>query len=363
MGIFRVLIKAPKHITDINPYVPGKPIEELERELGIKGSIKLASNENPLGPSPLAIAEAQRVIATVNRYPDGGSYRLISALSLHLNVRHEEIIIGHGSNELLDIAARTFMQPGDEAVMGHPSFVVYHNSTQKVNGVPVAVALTADKRHDLKSMAAKITKKTKILFIANPNNPTGTIVTREEFDGFMEQVRDDILVVVDEAYFEYVADSFYADSIKHFKSGKAILILRTFSKIYGLAGLRIGYGIANPEIINEMNKVREPFNTNSLAQAAAIAALTDTQHVTGSVAINEAGKAFLYSELSKMNVDFTKTQTNFIYIDVKKDANGIYKKMLQKGMIVRPMGENALRVTVGLPEENESFIRIFKEVI
>ncbi|QWR77693.1 histidinol-phosphate transaminase [Candidatus Magnetomonas plexicatena] len=357
------MIKAPRHITEINPYVPGKPIEELERELGIKGSIKLASNENPLGPSPHAVAEAQKVIASVNRYPDGGSYRLISALSAHLNVRQEEIIIGHGSNELLDIAARTFMLPGDEAVMGHPSFVVYPNSTQKVNGVPVKVALTSDKRHDLRAMADKITPKTKIVFIANPNNPTGTIVTTDEFDAFMDSIRDDILVVIDEAYFEYVTDTMYADSMKHFRGGKTVLILRTFSKIYGLAGLRIGYGVANPKIIAEMNKVREPFNTNSLAQAGAVAALTDTEHVTRSVALNEAGKAFLYEELTKMNLDFTKTHANFIYIDIKKDAKEVYKKMLQKGMIVRPMGENALRVTVGLPKENETFIRIFKEVI
>ncbi|MEO5358144.1 MAG: histidinol-phosphate transaminase [Nitrospirae bacterium YQR-1] len=357
------MIRAPKHVTEINPYVPGKPIEELERELGIKNSIKLASNENPLGPSPMAVAELQMFIPSLNRYPDGGSYRLISALSNHLNVRPEELIVGHGSNELLDIAARTFMQPSDEAVMGHPSFVVYRNCTQKVNAVPVSVALTPDKRHDLRAMAAKITQKTKIVFIANPNNPTGTIVTRDEFDAFMENLRDDILVVVDEAYFEYVQDSRNADSMKHFRAGKTILILRTFSKIHGLAGLRIGYGIAAPEIINEMNKVREPFNTNTLAQAAAVAALADKAHVARSVTANEDGKQFLYNELSKMSVNFTKTETNFLYIDLKKDAKEVYKKMLQKGMIVRPMGESSLRVTIGLQVENEAFVRIFKEVM
>ncbi|HYA27035.1 MAG TPA: aminotransferase class I/II-fold pyridoxal phosphate-dependent enzyme, partial [Thermodesulfovibrionales bacterium] len=283
------MIKPPDYVSAIRPYVPGKPVEELERELGIKGSIKLASNENPVGPSPLAIQAIKGTGHDINRYPDGGGYYLKTALSERLSVSPDNIILGNGSNELLDMVARTYMKPGDEAVMATPSFVVYSMAVQSIGCRAVQIPLK-DFVHDLAAMRAAVTERTRIVFIANPNNPTGTINRSSEFDLFIEGLPNGILTVLDEAYYEYVSDPEYADSMKWFRQRKDILILRTFSKIFGLAGLRIGYGIAVEDIIAEMNKLRPPFNTNSLAQAAAMEALRDSVHVEKSRQINEEGK-------------------------------------------------------------------------
>ncbi|MDP2279015.1 MAG: histidinol-phosphate transaminase, partial [Nitrospirota bacterium] len=356
------MIKAPEHISALRPYIPGKPIEELERELGIKNSIKLASNENPAGPSPAAVrAITAGLKKTLNRYPDGNGYYLKNALAEKLSnqdtgykmqdtkhascimhrascirVSPDEIILGNGSNELIDIAARAFLAPGDEAVMAHPSFVVYSMAVQAGGGKAIQAPLR-DYKHDLDAMLNAVTPKTKMLFIANPNNPTGTMNTKEEFDRLMSKIRDGILVVVDEAYYEYVTDTGYADSFKYFRDSRDILILRTFSKIYGLAGLRIGYGIAHQEIITEMNKVRAPFNTNSVAQKAAIDALKDKDHIKKSREINNRGKKYLYKELSSLGIRHVPTEANFIYMPVA-DSMNIYKKLLHAGVIVRPMG-------------------------
>ncbi|MBI5848758.1 MAG: histidinol-phosphate transaminase [Nitrospirae bacterium] len=355
------MIKPPDYIAVIAPYVPGKPIEELERELGISNSIKLASNENPLGPSPEAVKAIKDSFSDLNRYPDGAGYYLKNALSEMLLITPDELILGNGSNELLDIAARTYLQAGDEAVMASPSFVVYGMAVQSVGGKSIQVPLK-DFRHDLEAMAAAITPKTKMIFIANPNNPTGTINTNDEFDRLMEKITDDMLVVIDEAYYEYVTAPDYADSMKQFRAGKNILILRTFSKIYGLAGLRIGYGIAKKEILTDMNRLREPFNTNSLAQKAALAALRDTAHVANSRKTNNEGREYLYQQLAALNISFVPTEANFIYIPIA-DAVGLNNSMMKKGVITRPMGPRAIRVTIGLPEENRRFIEAFKEVI
>ena len=268
------MIRPPEYVSAIKPYVPGKPLEELERELGIKGSIKLASNENPLGPSPLALEAIRGAGKDLNRYPDGGGFYLKNMLSEKLSVSPDNIILGNGSNELLDIVARTYMRPGDEAVMATPSFVVYSMAVQSTGCRAVQVPLK-DFVHDLAAMREAVTGKTRIVFIANPNNPTGTINRIGEFDRLMEGLPDGVLTVMDEAYYEYVSDPEYADSMKWFREGRDILVLRTFSKIFGLAGLRIGYGIAKEEIVSEMNKLRPPFNTNSLAQVAAMVALGD----------------------------------------------------------------------------------------
>ena len=361
------MIKPPDYITSIKPYVPGKPVEELERELGIKGSVKLASNENPLGPSGKALQalkdfmQAPDPSAGLNRYPDGSGYYLTKSLSEKLRAREEEIILGNGSNELLDIAVRTFIRPGDEAVMAHPSFVVYSMSVQAQGGTPVRVPLK-NYTHDLDAMAGAVTPKTKIVFIANPNNPTGTINKRDEFDRMMKKIPDGVLIVVDEAYYEYVADPDYADSMKHFKAGRDILILRTFSKIYGLAGLRIGYGIANKDIVIEMNKLRPPFNTSSLAQKAALGALQDAEHIDSSRAVNEQGKKYLYKELDALGMKYVPTEANFIYMPLEQDSAELYKKLLKEGIIVRPMGPAEIRVTIGLPDENKRFIESLKKV-
>ncbi len=361
------MIKPPSYISDIKPYVPGKPVEELERELGIKDSVKLASNENPLGPSPLALKAVldhvmnSKSSSSLNRYPDGSGYYIKRALSEKLSVSEEEIILGNGSNELIDIAIRTFIQPADEAVMAHPSFVVYPMSVQAVGGKPVLIPLK-NYIHDLDAMADAVTPKTKMFFIANPNNPTGTINRREEFDRLMKRLPDGVLVVADEAYYEYVTDHEYADSMKHFRSGRDILILRTFSKMYGLAGLRIGYGIARKDIIVEMNKLRPPFNTNSVAQNAALWALKDEEHLKSTMQVNEQGKSFLYKELDSLGLEYVPTEANFIYI-TGQNSGILYNKLLRQGVIVRPVGPEEIRVTIGLPEENKRFIEALKKTV
>lgn len=354
-----------EYVSTIKPYVPGKPIKELERELGIKGSVKLASNENPLGPSQKALKALREFLqdgSELSRYPDGEGYYLKSAISGKLGVGTDEIILGNGSNDLIDIAVRTFMGLGDEAVMAAPSFVVYSMAVRSVGASPIEIPLT-DYRHDLAAMADAITEKTKIIFIANPNNPTGTVNKKNEFEKFMDKIPDGILVIVDEAYYEYVTDPEYPDTLKYFRDGRDILILRTFSKVYGLAGLRIGYGIVRKDIVAEMNKIREPFNTNTLAQLAAMNALTDDRHLKKSIEVNEQGKEFLYRELDSLGIMYVPTEANFIYMPLHVESRIIYDALLRMGVIVRPVGPREIRVTIGVPEENRRFIEAFKIVI
>jgi histidinol-phosphate aminotransferase len=372
----KTVIKPLPYVSEIKPYVPGKPVKELERELGIKDSIKLASNENPLGPSPKALKALKEYLQTgceVHRYPEGSGYYLKNALvekvsecqSVRVSgekIAPDNIILGNGSNEIIDIAVRTFMGPEDEAVMATPSFIIYSMSVRSVGAKAVEVLL-ADYRHDLIKTAEAITDKTKMVFIANPNNPTGTINKRDEFARFMDMVPDGILIVVDEAYHEYVTDSEYPDTLNYFLEGRDILILRTFSKAYGLAGLRIGYGIAGKKIISEMNKIREPFNTNTLAQLAATHALTDDKHLKKTIEVNEHGKEFIYRELNFLGISYIPTEANFIYMPLHSEAKTLYNSLLKHGVIVRPVGQKEIRVTIGLPEENKRFIEALKEVI
>lgn len=362
------MIRPPSYVSEIKPYVPGKPIEELERELGITDSVKLASNENPIGPSVKAIKVLlegimrQDVSSGINRYPDGSGYYLKKAISEKLSVGEDEIILGNGSNELIDIAVRTFIQPGDEVIMGNPSFVVYFSSVHAQGAKAVQVPLK-NYTHDLDAMADAITSKTKMLFIANPNNPTGTINKKEEMSRMMERIPDGVLIVADEAYIEYVTDPEYAESMKYLKDGRDVLILRTFSKIYGLAGLRIGYAIAPKYIITEMNKLRPPFNTSTLAQKAALAAIQDDEHIQASRAVNENGKQYLYEELDKLGIKYIPTQANFIYMILEQNSAEIYENLLREGVIVRPVGQKEIRVTIGLTEENKRFIESLSKFI
>ena len=348
------MIPVAENIRTIAPYVPGKPIEELERELGISGSIKLASNENPLGPSSKAVAAIRKALEGLNRYPDGSGFFLSRALAKELGVDLAQVILGNGSNELIELAVRTFVQPGDEVVSADPSFVVYKMITQAAGGTNVIVPCK-DMRHDLDAMAERITQKTRIVFIANPNNPTGTMNTKAEMDRFMGRVPDHVLVAVDEAYFEYVTRADYPDSLDYLREGRNVLALRTFSKIYGLAGLRIGYGITPAPIVEMMNKVRQPFNTNSLAQIGALAALADRKHVERSVTMNNEGKQFLYREFDRLGIAYIPTEANFIMFETALEGREVYGRLLKTGVIVRPMGPKKLRVTIGLPEENRRF--------
>lgn len=356
------MINVSDNIKNISPYVPGKPLEELERELGISGSIKLASNENPLGPSPRAVNAIRKALEGLNRYPDGSGFYLSQALAKNLGVELNEVILGNGSNELIELAVRTFVQAGDEVISADPSFVVYKLVTQAANGTNVIVPCK-DMRHDLDAMAERITPKTRIVFIANPNNPTGTMNTKAEMDRFMAKVPDHVLVAVDEAYFEYVTRADYPDSLDYLRDGRNILALRTFSKIYGLAGLRIGYGITKPEIAEPMNKVRQPFNTNSLAQTAALAALSDRKHVEKSVTVNNEGKQFLYREFDRLGISYIPTETNFIMFETAFEGKEVYDRLLKTGVIIRPMGPKKLRVTIGLPEENKRFAAELETIV
>ncbi len=360
------MIKPNQFIKDLIPYVPGKPVEELERELGIKNAVKIASNENPLGPSPLALSAVESSLKEIHRYPDGDAFYLKHKLAETLNVKPETLIFGNGSNDVIDIAARTFLAPGDEALMGEYAFIVYPIVTQAV-GAEAVISPMPGYAHDLRDMYSRITPKTKAVFIANPNNPTGTMVKRGELEWFLDKVPWDVMVLIDEAYFEYVEDRDYPDSLYYHVSGKSVITVRTFSKIYGLAGLRLGYGVASEEIISNMQRVRQPFNSNSLAQSAAIAALDDHQHVERSKEVNREGLLYLTGELGKMEIPFAPTYTNFILIDLGFDPVPIYDALLREGVIVRPVGgyglKTHLRVTIGLPSENEKFIRAIKKVL
>jgi len=356
------MITAADNINCISPYVPGKPIEELERELGITNSIKLASNENPLGPSPKAVAAMKKVLDDQNRYPDGSGYYLSQALAKKYDIGLSQIILGNGSNELIELAVRTYVQSGDEVISADPSFVVYKMITQAAGGTNVIVPCR-ELRHDLDAMADRITQKTKIIFICNPNNPTGTMNTVTEMNRFLERVPEQVLVVLDEAYFEYVTHAEYPDGLDYLNAGKNVLVLRTFSKIYGLAGLRIGYGMTKPEIAETMNKVRQPFNTNAPAQVGALAALGDRKHVEKSVAINNEGKQFLYQSFGQFGIKYVPTETNFIFFETALEGKAVYAALLKQGVIIRPMGPKYLRVTIGLPEENKRFIVELEKIV
>lgn len=361
------MIAIKKFVSDeieaLVPYPPGKPMEELERELGIKGSIKLASNENPLGPSPKAVDAVSKALKNLHRYPDGGCYYLKERLAKRLGVKPENLIIGNGSNEIIELVVRTFLRPGEEAVMGNPSFAVYPLVIPVAGGKSVLVPLK-NLTHDLDAMADAITEKTKIVFIANPNNPTGTMVAKKELDRFCARMPEDVILVLDEAYYEFVTSKDFPNSFEYLKEGRNVVILRTFSKIYGLAGLRIGYGIAPEKLVFYMNKVRQPFNVNSLAQIAAMAALDDDGHLKRSQQNNREGLAYLFGELKAMGLEYVPTQANFFLIKVGKGKE-IYDALLRQGVIVRPMASYGLgeyiRVTVGTAEENKRFVEAIRK--
>lgn len=367
------MIEPLPYVKKIQPYIPGKPIKEVERELGIKKCFKLASNENPIGPSPKVVQAIKEFLSTpeeLGRYPEGSGYYLKNALCKIFSKKgivlsHDNIILGNGSNELIDIAVKTYIGLGDEAIMANPSFIIYAMSVISQGGIAKEVPLK-DWRHDLTGMLKKITDKTKIIFIANPNNPTGTINYKDEFETFMQELPEGILVIIDEAYYEYVNTPNYPNTIEYFQQGRDILILRTFSKAYGLASLRIGYGIAKEELIREMNKIREPFNTNTISQIAAEVALQDEEHLKKVLELNNESKNYLYQELNKIpQIKYLPTQTNFIYIILPEhiSSKDVFESLLKEGVIIRPVGPKEIRVTTGLREENEAFIDKFKKFL
>jgi histidinol-phosphate aminotransferase len=355
-------LKVHPDIASLSPYVPGKPIEELQRELGLSHIVKLASNENPLGPSPKALAVLGDATRALHRYPDGGAFRLRTALADRWKVLLDQVVLGNGSDEIIGMLARAFLSPGDEAVMADNTFVIYRMEVTAAHGVPVVVPL-ADGRHDLAAMAKAITPRTRLLFICNPNNPTGTMVGAADVDTLMAKVPAHVIVVFDEAYCEYARDPHFPDSLGYVRRERNAIVLRTFSKIYGLAGLRIGYGVTTAEIAGYLNRVRPPFNANSLAQCAALAALGDEEHVAKSRAMNQTEMADVRAGLVALGFRPLPSEANFLYFDAGRDGRTLFEALLREGVIVRHIEGNNLRVTIGLPEENRQFLQALKQVL
>lgn len=358
---------AKKHLRSIAVYKPGKPIEELKRELGLKEAVKLASNENALPPSSGVISSIIRAAKNLNRYPDSGSYYLKKELALRFKLKPSNFIIGNGSDEIITFAIRTFLKKGDEVIIAKPTFLIY-GIAAGIENVSIKYVPLKELRYDLDAIKKAVTNKTKLIFIANPDNPTGTYTTGEEVDKFMSSLRKDVIVFFDEAYYEFAQEfNDYPKTVKFLKKDRNVIITRSFSKAYSLAGLRIGYGIACPGIIESMNKVRDPFNVNSLAQAGAMAALEDNSFLLKTRRLVKDGKKFLYNELALMGIRYVPSATNFILIDTGKRAEYIYNKLLRKGIIIRNMkawGLNGfLRVTVGTQKENRKFIKRLSEIM
>lgn len=361
-----MVLKIPDYIKTIAPYVPGKPIEELERECGITDSIKLASNENPLGPSPKAMAAIGPASVNLHRYPDGSGFELTRRLSRHLNVAPEQIVLGNGSDDLMGMLARIFLQPGDEVLVPAPSFLMYTIVAQSAGAVPVKVPLN-EGAIDLEKMSQAIGPLTRMIFICNPNNPSGSVIHDETLKAFLGRVPAHVLVVIDEAYFEFVRDSRCTTGIAFLESYPNAAVLRTFSKAYGLAGLRIGYGVMSASLAQLLHRVRMPFNVNSLALAAAAAALDDADFLDKTLATVHDGLDYLYAELSRRGLRCFPTQANFFLMDVVRPADDVFQALLRNGVIVRSMRSYGyptyIRVSVGLPEENRRFLKALDKVL
>jgi histidinol-phosphate aminotransferase len=351
-------------IPGIEPYKPGKPIEELERELGVRGSIKLASNENPLGPSPRAVEAMRKAAAEIHRYPDGASFALRAALSKKLGVAGDQLVFGAGADEILELIAKTLMGEGDEVVYAWPSFAMYPIVIQGMGATGVPVPLNRELVHDLDAMLAAITPRTRVVMICNPNNPTGTSVGAAAFARFVAALPDDVVLAVDEAYYEFVRRSDFPDALALTRTRPGTVVLRTFSKIYGLAGIRIGYGVCDRELASYLERARHPFNVNRLAEVAALAALEDEEHVRRTREINAAGATYLATELGRLGIETWPTDANFI---LAKTGAEVYEALLAQGVIVRPMRGFGLtehvRISIGLPEENERFVKALAELL
>jgi histidinol-phosphate aminotransferase len=357
---------ASPYLAGLVPYVPGKPVEEVERELGISDSVKLASNENPLGPSPKAIQAIQAAVAGVHRYPDGSGHALRHALAAHWGVGPAQVLLGNGSNELLELAGRCFLSPGDEVVYAAQSFVVYDMVAQFTGACKTVVPLR-EYRHDLDAMRAAITERTKLVFLANPSNPTGTSLPPQALERFLADLPAETLAVVDEAYYEYLPPEQRPDALRLVRAGRLVLVLRTFSKVYGMAGLRLGYGIGPEPLVALLNRLRAPFNTNSLAQAGAVAALADTEHVARSQALNASGLKYLAERCQALGLRVVPSAANFVLVDVGRSGPAVAEALLRAGVIVRPVANYGfpthLRITVGTPAENQRCVEALAAVL
>ena len=359
-------IRLPQHILAIDPYVPGKPIEELERELGIRDPVKLASNENPLGPSPRATAAVRAAIDNLHRYPDGAGHEFIAALAAHLNCRPQNIVMGNGSDDIIALLSNVLLIPGDRAVMPRPSFLMYEIAVRTVGAEPVFVPLE-QLAIDLDAILRAVDDRTRLVFLCNPNNPTGTIVRREAFERFLAALPPKVVVVVDEAYIEFVRDPECLQSVAMAGNEQPVVTLRTFSKLYGLAGLRVGYGVMPASLAEGINRIRQPFNVNLLAQIGARAALADRDFVAATLKLVHTGLDYLYGQIEALGLTYHPTQSNFFLIDTARDAREVFAAMLRQGVIVRSMRgygfPQHIRVNVGTPDENRRFVDALRVVI
>ncbi len=355
-------------IRSTRPYTPGKPIEEVQRELGLASVVKLASNENPEGPLPAVVEAIERAAREINRYPDAAAFNLTRRLAAHLDVDPRCLILGNGSNEVIDMLIRALVSPGETVVYSERSFIVYGLTTRTHFECGRPVPMGDDDRHDLPAMAAAVDGTTKLMIVCAPNNPTGTYNTADEFRAFLAAVPERVVVAVDEAYYEYVTAADYPQTLPLLKEHPNLVILRTFSKIHSLAGLRVGYGVGSPEVIGEVQKTREPFNVNMISQAAAVACLDNWHEVAGRRDRNRAEREWLAGELARLGFANTPSQTNFLLTRGPGDAAALVQDLLHKGVIVRPMGPwgldaRALRISVGLPAENRRCVAALKEIL
>jgi histidinol-phosphate aminotransferase len=358
--------KISEQVATIKPYEPGKPLQEVERQYHITNVIKLASNENPLGFSSKVYDAVTKHMKDMNRYPESGAPALTNKLAQKFHIAPENFVVGNGSDDIIALLVHGFLNPGEEALMPLPSFLMYEISVKTAKGVPVMVPLT-DFSTNLEGLVKKISSKTRMIFITNPFNPTGSTITRDEFNEFSKQVPDDVIIVVDEAYIEFVRDDAVYNSLENPLQDPRIVTLRTFSKAYGLAGFRVGYGIMDCRIAEILNRIRQPFNVNSLAQVAAVAALDDEDFLNKTIQTIHHGLDFLFDELGAMKIHCLPTQSNFLMLDLKTDATTVFERMLKHGVIVRSMKSYGfgtfLRVNTGTREENIAFIKALKKVL
>lgn len=357
---------ARKGILKIESYIPGKSIEEVKKEFGNKRWTKLASNENLLGPSPKALTAIQKELPNIHLYPEGPCTVLRKAISEKFLIPEKEVVISNGADNLILMIANAFVNEGEEVVMADPTFSVYKNVTQIMGGEPVQVKLR-DFTHDLETMLKKVTRKTKLVFICNPNNPTGTVISKEAFDHFLSKLPKRVIVILDEAYGDFVEDGSCPKGLIYVKEKRQIIMLRTFSKVYGLAGLRIGFAIGREDLIGCLYQVRDPFPVHRLAQVAAVAALRDEGHASRSIRLVHEGRQYLYRELERLGLSYVPSQANFVFVNFKRDSEEIFKALLKEGIIIRP-GKiwgypTFARVTVGRMKDNFKFIKALKKVM
>jgi len=357
-------LPVPDYILSLKPYVPGKPIEELASEYGISNAVKLASNENPLGPSPAVVNALREACGQLNRYPDGGT-ELVVAIANRFAVPPEGVVLGCGSDDIIGMLTRALLQPGDEVIIPEPSFLMYALCSRWTGARVVSVPLVS-LAMDLDAVLDAVTARTRIIFLCSPNNPTGTVIGRAAFGDFMERVPGHVAVAIDEAYIEFVRDDTALDGIAWTQREKSVVVLRTFSKAYGLAGIRIGFGVMSPELALVLHRVRQPFNVSRLALCAARAALADDGFLQKTIRLVHDGLDYLWAELDRMGAAYFRSQANFFLIDVETEADRFYEAMLEKGVIVRSMSAYGypryIRINVGLPAENRRFLTVFEAV-